>query len=153
VRWIVIGGLAAGLLDISFACIYWALARDVPPQRIFQSVASGLLGKEGYAGGWGTAALGLALHFAMTLAMAAAYYLVSRRATVLWRRPVASGAAYGLFLYAFMNFIVVPLSRAAAGGPRNDLWTWSGVAAHVFLVGIPIALAIRRARIAEPSKG
>ena len=79
----------------------------------------------------------------MTLAMAAAYYLASRRLPVLWRKPVVSGAAYGLFLYAAMNFIVVPLSRAAMGGPRNDLWTWLGVAAHVMLVGIPIALSIR----------
>jgi len=143
-KWIVIGGLAAGFLDISFACIYWALARDVPPQRIFQSVASGLLGKESYAGGWSTATLGLALHFLMTLIMAAAYYLASKRMAVLWRRPLAFGAAYGLFLYAVMNFIVVPLSRAAGGGPRNDLWTWLGVAAHVMLVGIPIALSVRR---------
>jgi len=143
-KWVVIGGLAAGLLDISFACIYWALARDVPAERILQSVASGVLGKESYKGGWATASLGLALHFLMTLAMAAAYYLAARRAPALWREPLAWGAAYGLFLYALMNFVVVPLSRAAVSGPRNDLWTWLGVAAHVLLVGIPIALAVRR---------
>ena len=143
-KWIVVGGMIAGLLDISFACTYWALARDVPAQRIFQSVASGILGKDAYKGGWGTALLGLGLHFLMTLAMAAAYDLASRRMTELWRKPLVCGAAYGLLLYAVMNFIVVPLSRAAAGGPRNDLWTWLGVAAHVLLVGIPIAFSIRQ---------
>ena len=144
-KWIVIGGLVAGLLDISFACTYWAIARDVPAQRIFQSVASGVLGRDAYAGGWGTAALGLGLHLFMTLAMAAAYYVASRQVPALWRKPLVFGAAYGLILYAVMNFIVVPLSRAAVGGPRNDPWTWLGVAAHMMLVGIPIALSIRRA--------
>ncbi len=143
--WIVIGGLAAGFLDITFACVYWYLARDVPPQRIFQSVASGVLGKDSYQGGWNSALLGLALHFLMTCAMAAAFYAASRRFAVLTRVPVASGAAYGLLLYGLMNFVVVPLSRAAVGAPRNDLWTWLGIAAHVALVGVPIALAARRA--------
>jgi hypothetical protein len=147
-KWIFIGGLAAGFLDISFACIYWALARDVPPERILQSVASGLLGKESYKGGWGTALLGLGLHFLMTLAMSAAYYAASLRVPVLWRKPWVSGAAYGLILYVIMNFVVVPLSRAAVGGPRGDLWTWLAIAAHVFLVGIPIALSIRRSHVA-----
>jgi hypothetical protein len=146
-RWIVIGGLAAGALDISFACIYWALARDVAPQRILQSVASGIVGKDSYRGGWSTASLGLGLHFLMTLAMAAAYYAGSRWMPALWRRPFVAGAAYGLFLYAVMNFIVVPLSRAGVAGPRNDLWTWLGVAAHVALVGWPIAVAVRQAHL------
>ena len=152
-KWIVIGGLVAGLLDISFACTYWAIARDVPAQRIFQSVASGLLGKEAYAGGWGSAALGLGLHFFMTLAMAAAYYMASRQVPALWRRPLMFGAAYGLILYAVMNFVVVPLSRAGGSVPRNDLWTWSGIAAHVLLVGIPIALSIQRAHAARTPAG
>ena len=149
-KWIVIGGAIAGFLDISFACIYWAVARDVPAQRIFQSVASGVLGKESYTGGWGTAGLGLALHFLIALTMAAVYYVASLPLPFLWRKPVAWGSAYGLLLYAAMNYVVVPLSRAAVAGPRNDLWTWLGVAAHVLLVGVPIALCIRQAHTRSP---
>src|SRR3989442_15057203 len=57
----------------------------------------------------------------IAISMAVAYYLVSRRWPLLWQRPVACGAAYGLLLYGIMNYVVVPLSAA---GPRaNDpLW-------------------------------
>lgn len=144
--WVVAGGLVAGALDITFACTYWALARDVPAERILQSVASGVLGKASYEGGGATALLGLALHFFITLAMSAAYYAVSRRLPALWQRPLAMGAAYGLLLYGVMNFVVVPLSNAAVSAPALNLWTFAGIAAHVLLVGVPIALCVRRAR-------
>lgn len=143
--WVAVGGLAAGAGDIAFACIYWWLTNGVPPARILQSVASGLLGKAAYQGGAATALLGLALHFAMTLAMAGAYFGAALRLPALWRRAVTGGALYGVLLYGVMNYVVVPLSRAGGRAPGNDLWTWLGVAAHVLLVGIPIALAVRRA--------
>lgn len=147
-RWVVVGGLVAGAADIAFACIYWALARGVAPERILQSVASGVLGTASFSGGWATAGLGLALHFFITLVMSWVYFAASRSLPTLWQRPIAMGALYGLLLYGAMNFVVVPLSNAAGGGVRNDLWTWLGIAAHVVLVGIPIALATRRARSA-----
>jgi hypothetical protein len=141
--WVVAGGLIAGALDITFACGYWAIARDVPPERILQSVAAGVLGKASFQGGWTTGLLGLALHFFITLGMAAVYYLASLRLAALWQRPFALGAAYGLALYLAMNYVVVPLSNAPGGaGPGNNLWTWSSIAAHVLLVGIPIALCV-----------
>src|SRR6185436_4079530 len=55
--WVAAGGLLAGAFDIAYACIYWGIAADVPAQRIFQSVARGLLGKAAFEGGWGTALL------------------------------------------------------------------------------------------------
>jgi predicted ABC-type sugar transport system permease subunit len=76
---VVAGGLVAGTLDIVYACLFWALKRDVPAQQILQSVAAGLLGKASFEGGAATAALGLALHFLIALSMSAVYYLVSRR--------------------------------------------------------------------------
>lgn len=144
-RWAVVAGLVAGALDILYAIAYWALAHDVPAARILQSVASGLLGKSSFDGGAATAALGLALHFAMTLAMAAAYFAAARRMPALRQRPLAAGAAYGVLIYVVMNFVVVPLSAAVAGAPGNNLWTWLSVAMHALLVGIPIALCARRA--------
>lgn len=56
------GGLIAGLIDITYA-IGFSATRGVPPIRILQSVASGLLGSSSYQGGATTATLGLILHF------------------------------------------------------------------------------------------
>jgi hypothetical protein len=138
------GGLLAGTLDIVYACIFWALKSDVPARRILQSVAAGLLGKASFEGGWKTAALGLTLHYLIALSMSVVYYLVAARWGLLRQRPVLCGAAYGLLLYGVMNYIVVPLS-AAGPGSKNPLWITLSIAAHVLLIGIPIALLARRA--------
>lgn len=138
------GGFVAGALDIVYACVFWALKRDVPAQQILQSVAAGLLGEASFEGGWATAVLGLVLHFLIALSMSAAYYLVSRRWALLRRRPLLCGAGYGLLLYAVMNYVVVPLS-AAAPGSKDPLWITLSIMVHALLIGIPIALATRRA--------
>jgi len=138
------GGAVAGTLDITYACVFWALKRGVPVQRILQSVAAGLLGEASFAGGGATAALGLVLHYFIALSMAVVYYLVARRWPLLWQRPVLAGAGYGLLLYGTMNYIVVPLS-AAGRGSKDPLWIALSIAVHVLLIGIPIALFVRRA--------
>jgi len=141
-------GAVAGTLDITFAYAFWALKADVPALRIFQSVATGLLGRASFDGGAATAALGLALHFAMATAMAAAYALAARQWRVLRERPLPLGAAYGVFLYTFMQFVVLPLS-AAGHGSRDATWITLSVVVHMFLVGVPIAFLTRNAFAAK----
>jgi uncharacterized membrane protein YagU involved in acid resistance len=143
------GGLLAGALDIIYACVFWAVKADVPPTRIFQSVAAGLLGKASFQGGAATAAIGLFLHFSIACTMALVYYLASRRWPVLVRRPIPIGIAYGLLLYVVMNFIVVPLS-AASPGSRDPIWITLSVAVHAFLIGLPIAWFASRAADLSP---
>jgi hypothetical protein len=138
------GGLVAGALDITYACLFWRLKAGLPASRIFQSVAAGLLGKASFEGGAGTAALGLGLHFFIATCMAMAYYLAARRWPALRQRPLVSGPVYGLGLYAVMNYVVVPLS-AAGGGSRNPLWIGLSVLVHMFLIGLPIAWFAGRA--------
>jgi membrane associated rhomboid family serine protease len=138
------GGLLAGTLDIVYACTFWALKAGVPPTRIFQSVAAGLLGEASFRGGADTAALGLFLHYVIACTMVAAWYLVALRRPALARRPVPWGIAYGLLLYVVMNHIVVPLS-AAGSGSKDPVWIALTVAVHAFLVGVPIAWFLSRA--------
>ena len=138
------GGFAAGTLDIVYACLFWKLKLAVSPQQIFQSVAAGLLGPVSFEGGWATAAMGLLLHYFIAGSIAAMYYLVARRWALLWRWPLLSGAAYGLLLYAVMNYVVVPLS-AARPGSKDPLWISLTVLVHMGLIGIPCALVARRA--------
>lgn len=138
------GGLVAGTFDIVYACGFWALKRDVPVERILQSVAAGLLGKASFEGGAATAALGLALHYFIATSMSFTYYLVAQRWSLLRQQPVLAGAAYGLLLYVLMNYVVVPLSRAGPGS-KDPLWIGLSIAVHALLIGVPIALFARRA--------
>lgn len=133
------GGLAAGTLDIVFACTFWRLRSKVPALRVFQSVATGLLGRASFAGGARTVALGLALHYVIATTMCTAYYVAARHWSVLWQQPLVYGTGYGLLLYVVMNLVVVPLS-AAPPPSRDPLWITLSILAHVLLVGIPIAI-------------
>ncbi len=146
--YVLLGGLVAGSFDIIYACTFWYLKRGVLPARVFQSVASGLLGDASFTGGWRSAALGLALHYFIATSMAVTYYLFARRWSDLWEKPLVYGPMYGLLLYGIMNYIVVPLS-AANPGSRNLLWVLLSIAVHALLIGTPCAVFARRAMLAS----
>jgi len=149
---ILVGGLIAGTCDILYATIYSYLRAEVPPMRILQSVASGLLGSDAYAGGMPVALLGLGLHFFMALVWAAIYVTASRSWPVLVQKPIFCGAVFGLFVYLFMNLVVLPLS---ATPPRTSfpsvLTIITSLIVHTMLFGVPIALAARRAAQEQPA--
>ncbi len=146
--YVLLGGLVAGSFDITYACTFWYLKRGVLPSRVFQSVASGLLGDASFTGGWRSAALGLALHYFIATSMAVTYYLFARRWSDLWEKPFVYGPMYGVLLYGIMNYIVVPLS-AANPGSRNLLWVLLSIAVHALLIGTPCAVFARRAMLAS----
>jgi hypothetical protein len=139
---VLFGGFAAAALDIVNAIVFWKLYADTPAIVILQSIAAGLLGPAAFDGGAATAALGLALHFAIMLAMAAAYWGASLRLAWMIRRPVAAGVAYGLATWAAMNYVVVPLSRAQPP-PFIPAWFADGLLAHILLVGLVFAFLAR----------
>ncbi|CAN5607137.1 hypothetical protein BH20VER3_BH20VER3_19970 [soil metagenome] len=146
---ILIGGTIGGLLDITYAIGFSAL-RGVPPIRILQSVASGLLGAPAFNGGISTAALGLVLHFGIALLWALIFYLASRVIPSLTRHPVVAGILFGLIIYAAMNLVVLPLSAFPRKVSFPLLVLVTGLLVHMFCIGLPISLAVRRART-EPA--
>lgn len=139
IRAILSGALIVALLDGLYAIILFAL-RGVTPDRVFQGIAAGVLGRDAFRGGMATAALGLALHVFIALVVVATYLAMSLRLRALHTRPVLFGPLYGVVVYAFMNLVVIPLS--AAGGAR-PAWPMvlGGLAIHMFGVGLPAALA------------
>lgn len=136
------GGLA-GALDITAACTQWAL-RGVAPVRILQGIASGLLGRDAaVAGGWKTAALGLALHFFIAIGAAAVFYVASRFLPFLIGQPLIWGPLYGVVVYLVMSQVVIPLS-AMKPSPPVPIMVATQVVIHMVCVGTPIALIVRR---------
>src|SRR5258705_2203658 len=91
VHTILYGGLVVGILDMLFAFTFYGLILGAPPLRIFQSVASGLLGRTAaYEGGVKTFVLGILLHFVVASCIATVYYLASRAFPVLIRHPIVT---------------------------------------------------------------
>ena len=141
------GGLMCGVFDIVYAFLFFGRF-GARPVRILQSIASGLLGRASFAGGLKTAALGLFLHFVISFGAATVYYLASRRLAFMVRNAVGAGLAYGVAVYVFMNYVVIPLS-AVRQQPFNLAMFVINMIEHMLLVGLPIALATRK--FAPPS--
>jgi len=140
---IVYGGIVVAILDGLFAFVFYGLILGVKPLRIFQSVASGLLGRSSFDGGVRTFVFGLLLHLVVAICIAAVFYLASLKLPILIRHAVASGLVYGLIAYLVMNYVVIPLSRIGLRPTTMRVFLPAFIA-HAFLVGLPIALLARR---------
>jgi hypothetical protein len=140
---ILYGGLVVGILDGLFALIFYGLILGAKTLRIFQSVASGVLGKAAFEGGIKTFLLGLLLHFVVASCIAAVYYLASLKLPVLIHRAVMCGLIYGMLAYLGMNYVIIPLSAARSGAFSLRLFLPAFIG-HALLVGLPIALLARR---------
>ena len=140
---ILTAGLVAGTLDLALAIVYFAVTAHAPFTAIPHAVASGLLGARAFRLGIASAALGIFLHYFIALTVADFYYVASLRIPFLNRRPILSGAAYGVAVYLVMQYIVVPLSRRP--GPRQFTHAWivANICSHIFFIGITIALITR----------
>jgi hypothetical protein len=142
VRAVLWAGLVCGVLDITAAFIVYGFfgAKPVP---LLQGIASGLLGPRAFQGGPATAMLGFLCHFVIAFGAAAVYFAASRTIPFLIQNAIASGALYGVAVYFFMNRIVLPLS-AVAKRPFSLKLMIVGVVIHIFCVGLPISLSVRR---------
>lgn len=137
-----LGGGIAGIFDIVYAILRNGQFGR-PPLWVLQSVASGWTGEAAFESGVTGGVIGLASHFGIMLVFAAVYFAASRRLPVLLSRAVICGAVFGVLVYLFMNFVVLPLSAFPFTLKYPPLRLLEGFASHAVFIGIPIALAIR----------
>lgn len=137
------GGLIAGTLDIlaAFLTAWWRAG--IGPVRVLHFISSGILGSDAYSGGFKTALLGLALHFLIATVATAVFFFASRSLLFLIERPMVAGLLYGVLVYLFMNFVVIPLSIVAQR-PATVSGRIIGLLTIMFCVGLPIAIIVRR---------
>lgn len=141
---IVWGGLIAGTLDICAAFLTAWLRAGVGPIALLQYVASGALGPAAFQGGAKTALVGLALHYLIATIWTTVFYLASRKWLFLIERPVQFGLLYGIAVYLFMTFVVVPFLSRITPRPATITGRTIGILTIMFCVGLPIALIVRR---------
>ena len=138
---ILIGGLIAGILDLTSAILI-TLYYHRSVTQMLQGIASGALGKAAFDGGTSTAAIGVGFHFLIALIWTTVFYVASRKIEFLTAQPIVAGVLYGIVVYLIMYLGVQPL---AGLHPKFGLLTTSrAVLVHIFCVGLPIALSIKR---------
>jgi hypothetical protein len=134
---IAVGGLIAGVLDLTQACILFGW--NIP-----LSIAGGLLGRQALHGGVATYVLGVLLHFFIALTAAAVYYAASRRLVFMKEHALVCGLFFGAAVEEVMNLVVLPLSALHARGPYQLHDLILGLLVHMVVVGLPISFSVRR---------
>ena len=123
--------------------------------RLWQGVASTVLGPSALQGGSATVVAGLALHLVVALAwstlfLAAVTVLPAlRRAIRTAIGALAVAVAYGPIIWLVMSLMVIPL--ATGRPPTIGFRWWVQIVAHVPFVTIPLVFTARRVLHARAS--
>jgi hypothetical protein len=140
--------LVTAVVDFCFASALGVLAYHSTVARVWQGVASTVLGTGALQGGARTFAVGVALHLSVALVWTSLFVaLVSSwprlRATIGTPMGVVTvSAIYGPLIWCAMSILVIPrfTGRPPTFAPR---W-WVQLAAHAVFVALPMVTAIAR---------
>ncbi len=141
-------GLLTGLVDGLFSSVLSVAFYHSTVTRLFQGVASTLLGPSAFDGGTSTAALGLLMHFGVAFGWSAVFLMVALRSR--WVRQliaspygvVQAAAVYGPLIWIVMSLVIIPSLVHRA--PTINIRWWIQLIGHMPFVGLPIVASIGR---------
>lgn len=145
-------GVLTGLVDGLFAVVL-TVFDQASVTRLFQGIASTVLGRDAFDGGVATVALGVAMHFGVAFGWSAVFlFLVlgsaHLRAFLGSRHGVIKVASvYGPMIWVVMSLAVIPLLTERP--PVVGLRWWIQLFGHFPFVGVPIVASIVRG-VARP---
>jgi hypothetical protein len=139
-------GLLTGVTDGLFATVQSLLTPGSTVMKLWQGVASTVLGKSAYDGGIPTALLGVLMHFCVAFGWSAVFLFVVMRLSWV-RRTVSSpsgvvgiAALYGPFIWLVMSLVVIPVLLHRP--PKITSRWWIQLVGHIPFVGLPIVASI-----------
>lgn len=134
---VLISGSIIGVLDGLAAITSAYLSKGVTPDRVFQFVASGALGRDSFQGGVATVLIGVMFHFFIATSFTAFFFWIASIKKQLLDQLFITGALYGVSVWLTMQYAVIPLSRITPGR-FNPVQAAIGIGIHIFVIGIPI---------------
>jgi hypothetical protein len=129
-------GLLTGTLD-AVAALLWNYSTS--PAIIFKFIASGVFGKQAFAGGAGMVLWGLFFHFVIAYAFTTVFYLMYVSFISTLRNKYVIAIAFALITWIITNLIIVPLSQIG-WRPMDVSAILIGFGILIFTIGLPIAL-------------
>jgi len=114
--------------------------------RLFQGVASVLLGAEALKGGTRTAVLGVLMHFGVAFGWSIVFWVIMKAS---WMRKLLASpygvakvsALYGPFIWMTMSLAVIPMLTQHS--PAITSRWWIQLFGHIPFVGLPIVASIK----------
>jgi hypothetical protein len=146
---VLLSTIAVAVLDGSFAIALYVASGSTTLVRLFQGIASVLIGPSAFRGGTPSFALGIALHCTIALTWSVIFLLLLRGTRVVPRMLESPFGAlkvavlYGPLVYLAMSLALVPLFTHRMP-PINQTWALILVG-HIPFVGLPIAMIVGRA--------
>jgi hypothetical protein len=140
-------GILTGVTDGTFASLLAVFFFGSSVTRLFQGVASTVLGPASFEGGATTAAIGLAMHFGVALTWSFVFLVLSILPPIQRILATPGGvykvaAVYGPCIWLVMSLIVIPLFvHRPPTFTVPWLVQWIG---HFPFVGLPIVYTIWR---------
>jgi hypothetical protein len=139
--------LLVGVVDFLFASCLSVFAYRSTFSRLWQGVASVLLGSQAMNGGSRTVAIGVLMHFGVALFWAAVFVFLVLRSS--WVQSVLSSrygvvevaALYGPLIWMLMSLLVIPAFTRRP--PTLGFRWWVQLFAHIPFVALPIVWAGR----------
>ena len=148
----ILAWLATGVSDFLFAIVLSVGFYNSTFARLWQGVASVLLGKSAMDGGTRTMWIGILMHFGVALAWTTVFFVLTRfgwmqRALNSRWGALKVASVYGPFIWAFMSLIVIPV---LVHRPPRISWRWvvQGIG-HIPFVALPMIAVYQRTRGAE----
>ena len=144
----VLAGVLTGVIDGLFSSLLNIFAYGSTASRLFQGVASVLLGSEALNGGTKTVVIGVLMHFGVAFGWSAVFlFLVLRVSRVrrILTTPyglVKIASLYGPLIWMVMSLAVIPLLLRRA--PTISIRWWVQLIGHIPFVGIPIVASSSR---------
>jgi uncharacterized membrane protein YagU involved in acid resistance len=137
---ILLSGFVAGTMDMLAAIlVYSVIMQKVTTIQILHGIAAGVFGKDTVGSSTTMALIGLLFHYIIAYCFAIGYFIVYPYIPLLRKQKILSGLLYGLFVWAVMNLIVVPLSNAYHGSFKWDS-ALRAAAILMICIGLPISL-------------
>lgn len=133
----------AGTLDIIAACVQAYLTSNIGPSVILQYIASGLVGKSAFTGGFGIQFLGLFIHYFIAFTCVSIYYFLYPKLKLKKINWIINAAMIAVVAWSVTTLIVVPLSKI----PFKTLhFSKSLIAISIlfFSIGLPISFFAKR---------
>jgi hypothetical protein len=146
---ILVTWLVTAAWDLACASMLSIFAYGSTFTRLWQGVASTVLGPKALTMGPRGVGVGLALHLLVALVWSAAFVVAAdrsrslRRALVKAPQAFAVAAVYGPLIWLVMSLAVIPL--ATGRPPAFAFRWWVQIFAHVPFVTLPLVFTARRA--------
>ena len=135
---ILLAGIIVGTLDITAAMLQFFIKTGKDPLIVLKFVASGVFGTDAMKGGGDMIAWGFLFHYLIAMSFTVFFFWLCSKMPLLLQHRLATGIAYGIFAWAFMRFIVLPLSLTNQQ-PFNLNAALIAASIIVVCIGLPLA--------------